>query len=80
MALKDNQPILKDLIKTIFNNIIPISTFTSEEKGHGYEEKRKSSILDTSHLEQKGIYEQWTGLKRIIKMERERLCSGIKSK
>ena len=80
MALKDNQPILKDLIETIFNNIVPIYTFTSEEKGHGREEKRKCSILDTSHLEQKGIYEQWTGLKRIIKMERECLCSGVKSK
>ena len=78
MALKDNQPILKGLIETIFNITSPLSVFTTEEKRHGREEKRKCSILDTSLLEQEGMYEQWPGLKRIVKMERERLCNCIK--
>lgn len=80
MALKDNQPILKDLIAIIFNNTSPLSTFTTEEKGHGREEKRTCSVLDTRLLEREGMYEQWPGLKRIIKMDRERLCNGIKSR
>ncbi len=80
MALKDNQPILKGLIETIFRNAYPLSTFAAEEKGHGREEKRKCSVLDTRLLEQEGMYEQWPGLKRIIMMERERLCNGVKSR
>ena len=78
MALKDNQPILKDLIATIFRNIFPLSTFAIDEKGHGREEKRKCAVFDTRFLEQEGMYEQWPGLKRIIKMKLERLCNGIK--
>lgn len=80
MALKDNQPILKGLIETIFTNASPLSTFATEEKGHGRKEKRKCSVLDTRLLEQEGMYEQWPGLKRIIMMERERLCNGVKSR
>ena len=38
MALKDNQPILKGLIATIFRNTSPLSTYTTDEKGHGREE------------------------------------------
>ena len=80
MALKDNQPILKDLIKTIFKIASPLSVFTTEEKRYGREEKRKCSIHDTLLLGQEGMYEQWPCLKRIVTMEMERLCNGIKSK
>ena len=58
MALKDNQPILKDLIETVFRVASPLSAFTTEEKGHRCEEKRKYSALDTFLLEQEGMYEQ----------------------
>lgn len=80
MALKDNQPILRDLVETIFNNATPISTYATEEKGHGRQEKRQCSVLDTKLLVQEGMYEQWPGLRRIIKMERERLCNGVRAK
>lgn len=52
----------------------------TEEKGHGREEKRRCLVLDTKLLEQEGLDEEWPGLKRIIKMDRERLCDGLKSK
>lgn len=80
MALKDNQSVLKDLVASIFGNTPPMSTHTTEEKGHGREEKRTCSVLDTKLLEQEGLYQEWPGLKRIIKMDRERLCNGLKSK
>lgn len=80
MALKDNQPILRDLVSSIFDSIPPVSTHTTDEKGHGREEKRICSVLDTRLLEQEGMYEQWPGLRRIVKMYRERLCDGVKSK
>lgn len=35
LALKDNQPILKGLVESVFNNSTPVSVFTTEEKGHG---------------------------------------------
>lgn len=80
MALKDNQPILKDLINTIFNNTTPLSISETAEKGHGRQELRKCSVLDARLLEQEGLYEQWPGLRRIVRMERERICNGVKSK
>lgn len=80
MALKDNQPILKDLVESIFRNVAPLSASATEEKGHGREEKRKCSVLDTRLLEQEGMYEQWPGLNRIIMMERDRLYNGVKSR
>lgn len=51
MALKDNQSIIKDLIETLFKVASPLSVFTTEEKGHGREEKRTCSVLDTALLE-----------------------------
>lgn len=80
MALKGNQPILKDLIENIFRDAIPMSVYTTEEKGHGRLEKRTCSIVDTTLLEQEGIYERWPGLKRIIRMERERTENGSRSR
>lgn len=76
MALKDNQPILRDLTESVFRNASPMSVYTTEEKGHGRLEKRTCSIMDTTLLEQEGMYEKWPGLKRIIKMERERTENG----
>ncbi len=80
MAFKDNQPILKELVENIFNSTKPMSVFKSEEKGHGRIELRECSILDTKLLRQEGLYEEWPGLKRIIRMYRERTCDGVKSK
>lgn len=80
MALKDNQHILKELVERIFGSAMPLAEFKSEEKGHGRIEMRQCAILDTRLLEQEGMYEEWPGLKRIIKMYRERTCDGIKSK
>lgn len=80
MALKGNQPILMDLIGNIFKSAAPMSTYTTEERGHGRLEKRTSSILDTALLDQEGMYEQWPGLKRIIKMDRERTENGSRSR
>lgn len=80
MVLKDNQPILKDLVQTIFNATYPLSTHMTREKAHGREEMRTCSVLDTRLLKQEGLYEEWPGLKRIIRMDRERLCNGLKSK
>lgn len=80
MALKDNQPILKELVETMFKGTTPLSTYSTEEKGHGREEKRVCSVLDTKLLGQEGMYEEWPGLKRIVRMERERLCNGVKAR
>lgn len=80
MALKDNQPILKELVERIFGSAMPLAEFKPEEKGHGRIEMRRCAILDTRLLEQEGMYEEWPGLKRIIRMYRERTCDGIKSK
>lgn len=79
MVLKDNQTILKGLVETIFKAAVPINVSFIEEKGHGRHEKRRCSVLDTKLLEPEGLYEEWPGLKRIIKMERERLCDGVKT-
>lgn len=80
MALKDNQPILRNLIENIFRDAIPMSVYTTEEKGHGRLEKRTCSIIDATLLEQEGMYERWPGLKRIIRMERERTENGSRSR
>ena len=80
MALKDNQPILKELVENVFNVSTPVSVFTTEEKGHGRLEKRTCSVLDTRLLEQEGMYEPWPGLKRIIKMDREHTEKGVRSR
>lgn len=80
MALKGNQPTLMELTENIFRNTAPMSTYTTEEKGHGRLEKRTCSILDTVLLEQEGMYEKWPGLKRIIRMDRERTENGIRSR
>ncbi|MDE6548557.1 MAG: ISAs1 family transposase [Muribaculaceae bacterium] len=80
MALKDNQPILKDLVETIFSSTTPLSTYSTEEKGHGRHEKRVCSVMDTKLLLQEGMYEEWPGLRRIVRMERERLCNGVRTK
>ena len=80
MALKDNQPILKNLVEAIFNSTTPLSTYSAEEKGHGRQEKRECSVLDTKLLTQEGMYEEWPGLQRIIRLDRERLCNGVRSK
>jgi len=56
-----------------------MSTYITEEKSHGRLEKRTCSIFDTALLEQEGMYEQWTGLKRIIKMDREHTQDDIRS-
>lgn len=80
MALKDNQPILKDLVETIFNSTTPLSTYSTDEKGHGRHEKRVCSVMDTKLLVQEGMYEEWPGLRRIVRMERERLCNGVRTK
>ena len=79
MSLKGNQPILMDLTESIFNRTVPLSTYITEEKSHGRLEKRTCSIFDTALLEQEGMYEQWTGLKRIIKMDREHTQDDIRS-
>lgn len=80
MALKDNQPILKELVERIFDSTRSLAEFKSEEKGHVRIEMRQCSILDTRLLQQEGMYEEWPGLKRIIKMYRERTCDGTRSK
>ena len=80
MALKDNQPILKDLVENIFRTATTMSVYTTEEKGHGRQEKRTCSIMDTTLLEQEGMYERWPGLKHIIRMERERTENGSRSR
>lgn len=36
--------------------------------------------MDTTLLEQEGMYERWPGLKRIIRMERERTENGSHSR
>lgn len=79
MALKDNQPILCGLVESVFKAGRPLSVYSSEEKGHGRLEFRECSVLDTGLLEQEGMYEPWPGLKRIIKMRRERTVDGVKS-
>lgn len=80
MALKDNQPILKELAESVFSAATPLSVHATEEKGHGRVEKRKCSVLDTKLIEKEGMYEEWPGLKHIIKVDRERLCDGSKSR
>ncbi|WP_455963456.1 ISAs1 family transposase [Bacteroides bouchesdurhonensis] len=79
MVLKDNQPNLCELVESIFKVGDPISTYAAEEKGHGRNELRECSIIDTKLLELEGMYEPWPGLKRIVKMRRERVVNGVKS-
>lgn len=79
MALKENQPIFHELVESIFKVSQPSSVHTSEEKGHGRQESRECSVLDTKLLGQEGMYEAWPGLKRIIKMRRKRIVNGVKS-
>lgn len=79
MALKENQPILCGLVENMFKAADPISVHAAEEKGHGRKEFRQCSVLDTKLLEQEGMYESWPGLKRIVKMRRERTVNGVKS-
>lgn len=74
MALKDNQPALNDLVDNTFGKTKVISGHTTEEKGHGRTERRKCTVIDTKVLMREGMYEEWPGLKRIIRMERERIC------
>ncbi|MBD5358585.1 MAG: hypothetical protein HDR88_16625 [Bacteroides sp.] len=38
------------------------------------------SVADTKLLVQKGLYEEWPGLQRIVRMERGRLCDDLRSK
>lgn len=57
MALKDNQPILCELVERMFAVSAPISTCTTEEKGHGRKELRECSVLDIKLLAQEGMYE-----------------------
>lgn len=80
MALKDNHPILKELTESVFRCATPMSVYTTEEKGDGRPEKRTCSITDTTLLEQEGMYDKWHGLKRIIRMERERTENGVRSR
>ena len=80
MALKDNQPILKELAANMFDSFKPISEYMTEEKGHGRVETRTCSVLDTRQLEKEGMYEEWPGLSRIIKVSRKRSCDGKVSK
>lgn len=79
MALKDNQPILLDLVESVFKTGRPLSVYSSQEKGHGRLEYRECSVLDTKLLQQEGMYEPWPGLKRIIRVRRERTVKGVES-
>lgn len=79
MALKENQPALCGLVESIFKAGTPLSTYATEEKGHGRKESRECSVLDTKLLEQEGMYEPWPGLQRIVKMRRERTANGVRS-
>lgn len=79
MVLKENQPILCELVESMFKVGKPISVYTSEEKGHGRQECRECSLLDTKLLKQEGMYEPWPGLKHIVRMRRVRTINGVKS-
>lgn len=79
MALKDNQSVLKALVESMFKASAPLSTHKTEEKGHGREERRDCAVLDTKLLKKEGLYEEWPGLQRIIRMERERVCDGVRT-
>lgn len=80
MALKDNRPILKQPVESMFRSSTPLSTYKTEEKDHGREEKRDCAVLDTKLLKKEGLYGEWPGLQRIIRMGRERLCDGVRTK
>ena len=58
MTLKDNQPILKELVFDMFDSFKPISEYTTEEKVHGRIETRTCSILDIWQPEKEGMYEE----------------------
>lgn len=75
MALKDNQPTLKGLVNDTFGKAKIISEYMTEEKGHGRSERRKCTVIDTEVLTREGLYEEWPGLKRLVRIERERTCN-----
>lgn len=79
IAIKNNQLILKELIENVFRNAPDVGN-TTEEKGHGRQEKRTCFIMVTTLLEQEGMYEKWPSLKRVIRMERERTENGSRSR
>lgn len=79
MALKDNQPILKGLIESVFDASRLLDESVTRDKGHGRLEERRCSVIDTRVLEREGLYDEWPGLKRIIRMERARTCNGVRT-
>lgn len=84
LALKGNQPNLRDEVENYFNQAAeagdeyaPLQTFVKEEKGHGRLEMRKVyATEDIDWLPQK---EEWKDLRSIIKIESVRWVDGERS-
>ena len=81
VAVKKNQPRLYAAIEAAFVTVEigdePIqhrSTFATIERGHGRQEIRRVTALDSERL--LSCREQWAGLKSIVKLESERTCKG----
>lgn len=80
MPVKDNQRMLKELVDSVFGPSEKLSSHTLEETGHGRAEKRECVVIDTRLLEQEGLYQEWPGLKRTVKVNRERTEKGLTTK
>lgn len=77
MALKENQGNLLREVDDAFKLHKPTDVSHSEERGHGRTEKRTCSILPVDVLEMEETYEEWPGLKTIVRIVRERTLKGL---
>lgn len=77
LALKDNHPNLHTDVETAFASSAPTddhkqpeNVFTSEDKGHGRREFRRVAVRTT--VERLSGFEDWSGLRSVVMVERER--------
>ena len=74
LALKSNQPYLKENVDHTFLRQQPDSINETVEKGHGRIETRKCEVIDKlDFLDEK---ENWTGLKSLIRITANREING----
>ena len=80
LAVKDNQPTLAEAVTTIFEEALKDPDFSAphhqtENRGHGRTEVRRSWTLDID-ADCGAPFDQWPGLKGIVRVESERTVAG----
>jgi len=80
LAVKDNQPTLAEAVTTIFDEALKDPDFSTthhqtEDRGHGRTEIRRCWTLDID-VDCGSPFNQWPGLKGIVRVESERTVAG----